>query len=85
MNSRTSQMLTVISKAIQHPAKFGNPALNTYFYIVKSKSKKAPKADNTLREQILQSTMASFKIEGINIPIDSALATLKKVELSLEK
>lgn len=76
---------TVTGKAIQHPAKFWNPALNAYFYIVKSKSKKTPKIDNSLREQILQSMMASFKIEGINIPIEAALATLKKVELNLGK
>jgi hypothetical protein len=52
---------------------------------VKSKSKKTEKTDKSLREQILQSMLDSFKIEGINIPMDSALAVLKKVELNLGK
>lgn len=37
------------------------------------------------RAQILQSMIASFKIEGINIPADLANATLKKIEVSLGK
>jgi hypothetical protein len=72
-------------KSNQHPYKFGNSAMNAYFYIVKSKSKKSSKIDHSLREQILHSMMASFKIEGIKIPIETALATLKKVELNLGK
>lgn len=39
----------------------------------------------TLREQVLKSALASFRIEGINIPKEKALATLEKVELSLGK
>ena len=46
---------------------------------------KTTKKDKSIRQQILQSTLASFKIEGINIPVDLALATLKKVELTLGK
>ena len=46
---------------------------------VKTKDKK------TTREQIMQSALASFRIEGINITEEKALAALKKVELSLEK
>ena len=37
------------------------------------------------REQIMQSAIDSFRIEGINISKEMALATLKKVELSLGK
>jgi len=37
------------------------------------------------REQILRSAIASFKLEGIHIPVNKAIDTLKKVELSLEK
>lgn len=35
------------------------------------------------REQIMQSALASFRIEGIYIPKEMALQVLKKVELSL--
>jgi len=38
-----------------------------------------------IREQIMQSALASFRIEGICITEEKALAALKKVELSLEK
>jgi predicted nuclease with RNAse H fold len=38
-----------------------------------------------LREQILKSLIASFKIEGIDIPLNVAEQTLKKVELNLGK
>ncbi len=38
-----------------------------------------------LREQILESAVASFRIEGIKISKETALETLKKVALSLEK
>jgi len=51
---------------------------------MKSKSKKLIKG-KSLRQQILASMQASFKIEGINIPDDVALAALQKVELTLEK
>lgn len=52
---------------------------------MKSTVKKTSKKDKSLREQILKSMLASFKIEGIHIPADLAAATLKKVELSLGK
>jgi hypothetical protein len=52
---------------------------------MKSTPKKSPKKDKFLREKILKSMLASFKIEGIHIPADLAAATLKKVELTLEK
>ncbi len=46
---------------------------------INTKDKKA------LREQIMQSALASFRIEGINISKEKAFATLKKVEVNLEK
>jgi hypothetical protein len=49
------------------------------------KDKKTEKDKMSLREQIMHSTIASFKIEGINIPLDKALAALKQVELNLGK
>jgi hypothetical protein len=48
--------------------------------------KSTPKKDNkigNLREQILKSLIASFKIEGIDIPLNVAEQTLKKVEINL--
>jgi hypothetical protein len=50
-----------------------------------SKSNKSQVKPEAVREQILHSMIASFKIEGIHIPADKALATLRKVELNLEK
>lgn len=47
-----------------------------------TKSKKG-KNKKTSREQIMQSAVASFRIEGINISKEMALVALKKVELSL--
>lgn len=35
------------------------------------------------REQIMQSALTSFRIEGINISKEMALIALKKIELSL--
>jgi hypothetical protein len=49
------------------------------------KSRKKTMTDKSLREQILQSLIASFKIEGIDIPAQFAAAALKKLELSLGK
>ena len=51
---------------------------------MKSDSKKSKK-DSSRRAQILKSLMASFKIEGIDIPLSVAEQTLKKVELILGK
>lgn len=55
-----------------------------YIYTMKSTSKKDNKI-SSLREQILKSLIASFKIEGIDIPLNVAEQTLKKVELNLGK
>ena len=54
----------------------------TFYYIcrMKSSSKKSK-----IREQILKSLVASFKIEGIEIPLSVAELALKKVELNLGK
>lgn len=52
---------------------------------MKRKVNKATKKDESLREQILQSMLASFKIEGINISQDAASIALKKVEFNLGK
>jgi len=52
---------------------------------VKAKKVKPEQKDKSLREQILQSMVASFKIEGIYVPEDLAIAALKKVELNLGK
>jgi len=48
---------------------------------------KEPKTNNkkVVREQILQSAIASFRIEGIKISKEMALEALKKVEFSLGK
>jgi len=51
---------------------------------MKSTSNKSKKG-HSLRQQILKSLMASFKIEGIDIPLSVAEQTLKKVELNLGK
>ena len=36
-------------------------------------------------QEIMMAMIDSFKIEGLNIPIDIALQSLKKIELSLGK
>jgi hypothetical protein len=46
------------------------------------KTIKAKKDKKSQREQILLSMLASFKMEGINIPMKSALEVLKKIELN---
>jgi hypothetical protein len=43
------------------------------------------KKNEKRREEILKSMIASFKIEGINISLDKALQSLKKVEINLGK
>ena len=45
-----------------------------------TKQKKDP-SKSLIREQILQSAIASFRIEGIKISTEQALGTLKKVEV----
>jgi hypothetical protein len=52
---------------------------------MKSKIDKNIKQNDSLRKDILKSMIASFKIEGIYISPEKALASLKKVELNLEK
>jgi hypothetical protein len=52
---------------------------------VKTKVNKDIKSSKQIHEQILRSMIASFKMEGINISSELAMATLKKVELTLEK
>jgi len=61
------------------------PKLLIFVIPMKSKSTKAEKKNSTLREEILRSMVQSFKIEGIQISESNALASLKKVELSLGK
>lgn len=51
---------------------------------MKSGAKKS-KNVQSIRAEILKSLVASFKIEGIDIPLSVAEQTLKKVELSLGK
>jgi len=52
---------------------------------MKPQSTNIANKDKFVRKQILRSMLASFKIEGIIIPEDAARATLKKIELTLEK
>jgi hypothetical protein len=52
---------------------------------MKSKLKKTSEELKTTREKILLSMMASFKIEGIDIPKEAALDALRRIELSMEK
>ena len=52
---------------------------------MKVKQPKIKKHDGNLRKEILNSMLASFKIEGILIPLEKATKTLQKVELNLGK
>ena len=52
---------------------------------MKAKLEKSNKEKESLRKEILESMLASFKIEGIIITSEYAKKALKKVELSLEK
>jgi hypothetical protein len=52
---------------------------------VKTKSEKSSKTSKELRQEILNSMIASFKIEGITISSDIATTTLKKLEVTLGK
>ncbi|MDN3580448.1 hypothetical protein [Mucilaginibacter flavus] len=52
---------------------------------MKSKTSKTTKQNNSLREDILKSMVASFRIEGIHISDEKATAALKRVELNLGK
>lgn len=51
---------------------------------MKSKQKKEI-VKSSIREEILQSAMASFRIEGIHISTEQAIAALKRVETNLGK
>lgn len=66
------------NKTMQKILAFG--LIFAYIYIMKS-SKKS-KLDKSKREEILKSLMASFKIEGIDIPAQVAAAALKKLDLN---
>jgi len=52
---------------------------------MKSKLKLTANSSNILREQILNSMIASFKMEGIDISNENAKAMLKKIEPTLGK
>ncbi|RDC63987.1 hypothetical protein [Adhaeribacter pallidiroseus] len=53
---------------------------------MKTKTATTKDQDKALqRQQILQSMLASFKIEGIHISPEVAQVTLKKIEASLGK
>jgi len=47
----------------------------------KSKTDNIKQNNQLLRERIVESMVASFRIEGIVIPPEKAAATLKKLEL----
>jgi hypothetical protein len=51
---------------------------------MKSIQRRKIKHDKFQREDILKSMIASFKIEGIQIPYEEALAILKKIEPCLK-
>ena len=55
-----------------------------YICCMKTRQKKEI-VKSSSREEILRSVVASFRIEGINISEEQALATLKKVEANLGK
>ncbi len=42
-----------------------------------------PKVNKATRQQIMESALASFRIEGIDIPKQKALETLHKIEATL--
>ena len=52
---------------------------------MKSKPERTIKKNQFLREQILKSMIASFRIEGIEISSEKAAKILEKVEVSLER
>lgn len=52
---------------------------------MKNKVEKLSKKDLSLREQILNSMIASFKIEGIDISQQVANAKLKKINADMGK
>lgn len=47
--------------------------------------KKAIAKDKSVRQEILRNMLASFRIEGIHISDEVAVALLKKIELRLER
>ena len=56
-----------------------------YTKYMKQKDKKSAKSNIIVREEILHSMVESFRIEGIHIPEALALASLKKVQITLGK
>jgi hypothetical protein len=43
------------------------------------------KKETSIREQIMNSAIDSFRLEGIKIPKSKAIKTLRKVEITLGK
>lgn len=56
-----------------------------YLSNTNKKTQKKRISQKSLREKIVESMVASFKIEGIIIPPEKAAATLKKLELIEQK
>lgn len=52
---------------------------------MKIKQTDKQKKTDLRRIEIMESMLASFKIEGISISRDLAISTLKKIEFSLKK
>ena len=48
-----------------------------------TKSFDKPKVNKATRQKIMESALASFRIEGIDIPKKKALETLHKIEATL--
>ena len=67
----------------KHKAVFKNKDFRYICYMKTRQKKEIVKSSS--REEILRSVVASFRIEGINISAEQALATLKKVEANLGK
>ena len=55
-----------------------------FLYICNMKIRTVKDKKN-IRKQIMDSAIASFRIEGIHISKEAAIETLKKVELTLGK
>lgn len=80
-------------KSDKHNSTCKMPAVNIfdylkqklYIYSMKSKLKLTSNTSKILREQILNSMIASFKIEGITISDENAKEMLKKIEPTLGK
>ena len=69
---------------IYHNTKLPDFLLINYLHSMKTKQAKRS-SKSSVREEIVRSAIASFRIEGIYISEKQASATLKKVEASLGK